>query len=153
MRPTPIPDAEVWEGATRLVVAAPDGDLTNPDIAPVEALVDRAPSGARNLSVRCELEDDDLAKLAAGGTVWLTFWSAMVPFAVSVVGPAVARGCSWTDCQVVHEHEHPTEFRWTNPGDPTASDVVVHAGVDGTVTISEAAMAQLLVDAGWERAR
>ncbi|GEP38869.1 hypothetical protein NPS01_25320 [Nocardioides psychrotolerans] len=85
MRPTPIPDAEVWEGATRLVIAAPDGDLTNPDIAPVEALVDRGPSGARNLSVRCELEDDDLAKLAAGGTIWITFWGGMVPWSASVV--------------------------------------------------------------------
>lgn len=154
MRPTPIPDAEVWEGATRQVIAAPDGRLDNPDIAPVEALVDHSPlTGHRTLSVRCVLEDDDLAKLQAGGTVWLTFWSAMVPWAASVVGPAVARGCSWTDCQVQHEHEHPTEFRWTNPGDPQAGDVVVHAGVDGLVSISEAALAQLLTDAGWERAR
>lgn len=86
MRPTPIPDSEVWEGASRRVLAAPDGDLTNRDIAPVEALVDRSPStGALNLSVRCVLEGDDLAKLQAGGTVWLTFWGCMVPWSSTVV--------------------------------------------------------------------
>lgn len=89
MRPTPIPDAEVWEGAVRRVISPPDGDLTNPDIAPVEAVIDRSPStGAVNLSVRMELEDDDLEKLAAGGMVWVTFWGHIVPFAVTVVEPA-----------------------------------------------------------------
>lgn len=91
MRPTPIPDHEVWEGATRRVFAAPDGDLTNPDIAPCEALVDVSPStGVRNISVRCELEAGDLEKLQAGGTVWLTFWGGMVPWAATVVEPREA---------------------------------------------------------------
>ena len=85
MRPTPIPDNEVWSGAVRRVIAPPDGDLTNPDIAPVEALVDRDPhSGALNLSVRCTLDDDDLATLQAGGVIWLTFWGAMVPWSATV---------------------------------------------------------------------
>lgn len=88
MRPTPIPDSEIWEGAVRKVLAAPDGDLANPDIAPVEAVVDRSPStGALNLSVRCVLEDGDLEKLQAGGTIWLTFWGAMVPWSATVVEP------------------------------------------------------------------
>jgi len=86
VRPTPIPDAEVWAGAERRVIAAPGGDLTDPEIAPVEALVDRSPTtGAVNLSVRLVLEEGDLEKLAAGGTIWLTFWGHMVPWAVSVV--------------------------------------------------------------------
>ena len=86
MRPTPIPDHDIWAGAVRRVISPPGGDLTDPDIAPVEALVDRSPStGAVNLSVRCELEGDDLAKLQAGGTVWLTFWGGMVPWAATVV--------------------------------------------------------------------
>lgn len=76
----------------------------------------------------------------------------MVPWAATVVGPAVVRGCSWVDCQVAGEHEHPTEFRWVNPGDPQAGEVHVHPGDDGVVTVSEAALAQLLTDAGWERA-
>ncbi|WP_210651326.1 hypothetical protein [Nocardioides sp. SYSU D00065] len=154
MRPTPIPDAEFWEGATRKVIAAPDGRLDNPDIASVEALVDQSPAtGHRTLSVRCVPEDDDLAKLQAGGTVWLTFWGRMVPWTVTVVGPTARPGCRWTDCQQQGAHSHDTEFVWVNPGDRQAGEVRVHAGDDGLVTISEAALAQLLTDAGWERAR
>lgn len=48
---------------------------------------------------------------------------------------------------------HDTRFEWVNPGDPTAGPVVVDVDGRGVVTISEAAMAQLLTDAGWERAR
>jgi hypothetical protein len=85
MRATPIPDHEIWPGAERRVFAAPDGDLTNPDIAPCEALIDLSPrTGAVNISVRCVLEAGDLEKLQAGGVVWLTFWNAMVPWALSV---------------------------------------------------------------------
>jgi hypothetical protein len=75
-----VTTGETWFGA--------DGDLTNPHIAPVEALIDQSPAtGAVNLSVRCELEPGDLEKLAAGGTVWLTFWGVIVPFALTVVEP------------------------------------------------------------------
>lgn len=88
MRPTPIPDNEVWTGAIRRVIGPPDGDLANPNIAPVEALLDRAPdTGALNISVRFVMEDGDVEKLAAGGTIWLTFWGHVVPFAVNVVDP------------------------------------------------------------------
>lgn len=83
MRPAPIPDAAVWPGAQRMVIAPPDGDLTNPDIAPVEALVDQASIG-RRLSVRCVLEDGDLEILARGGAVWVSFYGVMVPFSVDV---------------------------------------------------------------------
>lgn len=86
MRPTPIPDNEVWEGSVRKVVSPPGGDLTNSHIAPVEALIDRSPStGILNLSVRCTLEEGELELLANGGVVWLTFWGAMVPWAATVV--------------------------------------------------------------------
>jgi hypothetical protein len=88
MRATPIPDAEVWPGAVRRVFTPPDGDLTNPIIAPCEALIDRSPiTGAVNISVRCVTEPGDLEKLEAGGVVWLTFWGAMVPFALTVAEP------------------------------------------------------------------
>jgi hypothetical protein len=40
--------------------------------------------------VRCELEDGDLEKLQAGGTVWLTFWGVMVPWSATVVEPKEA---------------------------------------------------------------
>lgn len=63
-----------------------------------------------------------------------------------------ARGCGWVECDRADPHEHPEEFRWVNPGDPTAGEVRVLVDGKGQVTISEAALAQLLVDAGWERA-
>jgi hypothetical protein len=95
MRPTPIPDHEVWEGAVRKVIGPPGGDLTDPTIAPVEALVDRSPSsGAVNLSVRCVLEEGELEQLAAGGTIWLTFWGVMVPWSASVVPAAESPGAT-----------------------------------------------------------
>lgn len=87
MRPTPIPDHEIWTGAERRVIGPPRGDLDS-GIDPVEALIDRSETtGALNLSVRLVLEEGDLEKLAAGGTVWLTFWGHMVPWAASVVAP------------------------------------------------------------------
>jgi hypothetical protein len=73
MRPAPIP--------------APDGDLTNPDIAAVEMLVDPSVGGLPRFSARCVLEPGDLDKLAAGGHVWVSFYSHVVPFSVDVTGP------------------------------------------------------------------
>ena len=88
MRPAPIPAEAVWDGARRVVIAPPGGDLTDPDIAPVEAVVDRPESlGGIRLSVRCVLEPGDLEKLAAGGHVWVSFYGQMVPFCVDVTGP------------------------------------------------------------------
>lgn len=156
MRPTPIPDAEVWEGSTRIVVAPPGGDLTNPDIAPVEALADRSPStGHQTLSVRCVLEDDDLELLQLGGTVWLTFWGRMVPWAATVLAPMPHPGCRWLDCQRTDDHTHEDEQRsmWVNPGDRQAGKIAVSADDQGMVTVTLPVVAQLLADAGWERAR
>jgi hypothetical protein len=89
MRPTPIPDEAIWEGARRMVIAPPDGDLTSTDIAPVEALVDVGQdTGIPRISVRCVLEEGDLDKLKAGGTVWIGFYGGqLIPFCVDVVGP------------------------------------------------------------------
>lgn len=83
MRPAPIPNDAIWPGAVRRVYSAPDGDLLNEEIAPVEALVDDVPSGLR-ASVRCVLEDGDLEKLAAGGHVWISFYGLMPVFSVDV---------------------------------------------------------------------
>ena len=86
MRPAPIAAEYVPDGARRVVVAPPDGDLTNPDIAPVEALTWQH-EGARMLAVRIVPDEGDLDKLAAGGDVWLTFHGSMPPFALTVTGP------------------------------------------------------------------
>ncbi|PRY35374.1 hypothetical protein [Umezawaea tangerina] len=85
MRPVPIPDEAVWEGARRLVVGPPDDDPTGP-IAAVEAVASvSASTGMPVLSVRCALEQGDLEQLAEGGCVWVSFYGGgMPPFAVDV---------------------------------------------------------------------
>jgi hypothetical protein len=87
MRPTPIPDEEVWEGAVRKVIAPPSGDLTDTTIAPVEALVDQSGTGYPRFSMRCALEDGDLEVLRAGGVVWVSMLGEHLhPFSVDVAG-------------------------------------------------------------------
>lgn len=90
MRPAPIPDDAIWDGAQRVIMSAPDGDLTNAHIPPVEVLVDSVALGGRGglrYSARCVLEPGDLEKLAAGGHVWVSFHGGVVPFSVDVTGP------------------------------------------------------------------
>lgn len=75
MHPVPIPDEEVWDTALgRIVVGAPDGDLTNESIYAVEAVVDLVGLEnrlVRRFCVKLVLEDGELEHLAAGGCVWL----------------------------------------------------------------------------------
>ncbi|WP_367128313.1 hypothetical protein [Saccharothrix sp. HUAS TT1] len=90
MRPTSIPAEAVWSGGKRVVLAAPDGDLTNPDIQPLEVIVDQVQIGdqaVNRFNVRCALEPGDLEKLTAGGHVWVSLYGAMVPMCVDVTGP------------------------------------------------------------------
>lgn len=87
MIPTTIPDTEIWEGATRRVFAAPNGDLTDDSIRPVEALIDAVGDGTARINVRCALEEGELEKLQAGGHVWISFLGGIFPFCVDVKGP------------------------------------------------------------------
>jgi hypothetical protein len=88
MRPAPIPDEAIWPGAVRKVIAAPNGDLTDETIAPVEVLMDRPESlGGVRYCVRMALEPGDLEKLQAGGNVWIAFYGAVVPFYADVTDP------------------------------------------------------------------
>lgn len=87
MRITPIPDAEVWEGATRRVIGPPTGHDPLGDIRPLEALVDVEGQFAPSFSIRCALDDGDAEKLAAGGVVWVTLFGHVVPISVAVAGP------------------------------------------------------------------
>lgn len=85
MRPVPIPDRLVRANQIRQVIGAPGGDLLDAQVAPVEAVVENY-SGSPLLSVRIQLEGDDLARLVAGEHVWLRMWGHIVPFEVEV-GP------------------------------------------------------------------
>lgn len=85
MIPVPIPNELVPEGYVRRVFAAPDGDLTNPDIRPVEVLARKAPGmDTAEISVHLILEGDELERLNAGGSVWLIMLGGLMPFQVEV---------------------------------------------------------------------
>ena len=88
MRPTPIPANEVWDGGQRLVIGPPAFDPDGDEVAAVEVIVDASSIGPR-LSARCGREPGDLDALAAGGTVWVSFYGQHLhPFAVDVQPPA-----------------------------------------------------------------
>jgi hypothetical protein len=83
VRPTPIPDAEVFEGGKRMVIAGPDGDLTG-DIRPVEAILS-AFEGVPAFSLRIALEPGDLERLQSHGVFWLTVAGRQLqPFSLHV---------------------------------------------------------------------
>lgn len=93
MRPVPIPDQAIWHGAVRRVFAAPDSDLTNDTIRPVEVLLDVVADGTPRINVCCQLEDGDLEKLTAGGHVWISFYGgALIPFSTDVTDPLTTEG-------------------------------------------------------------
>jgi len=84
MHPTPIPEGDIWEGAVPKVIAPPGGDLTDPDIGAVEAIVDVTELGHR-YSMRLALDSGELDALRAGGVVWLQILGARLqPFSVTV---------------------------------------------------------------------
>lgn len=87
MRPSPIPADRVWAGGVRRVFSAPNGDLTDLDIAPVEVIVDPGLGGVARVNVLMQLEDGDLQRLTDGGAVWLSMLGGLMPFSLTVVGP------------------------------------------------------------------
>lgn len=93
MRPIPIPEAALWEGSKRTVMSAPNGDLLDDTIRPVEAIDEVSPTlGVRVLTVMCALDPGDLELLAAGGTVLVSFFGGMVAFEVNVLAPIETGG-------------------------------------------------------------
>lgn len=88
MHPVPIPAETVWPGGVRRVFAAPDGDLTNPDIGPCEVIIDRGVGGVARINVLIALDDGDLVQLAQTGHIWLSVLGGLMPFAMSAAEPA-----------------------------------------------------------------
>jgi len=87
MRPTSIPDELVEAGTLRKVISAPNGDLLDDNIRPVEALISR--HDATQLAafrMRLVLEDGELEALQAGKPVWLTMLGGITPFDLQVEG-------------------------------------------------------------------
>lgn len=87
MRPSTIPDSEVWEGAERITMGPPAGHDITGDIRAVEMLARLDDQGRPVFSARIVLEEGDLEHLAGGGVFWVSFWGQVVPFDVAIVEP------------------------------------------------------------------
>lgn len=90
MIPVPIPDDAIPEGCKRFVVSPPDGDLTNDQIRPVEAVAGIV-NGHVTMAMLVAFEPGDLdrlRKLEEDGyqpAVWLTMLTHQIPaFAVEI---------------------------------------------------------------------
>lgn len=86
MRPIPIEDGMVAEGiyTQRVVMSAPNGDLLDDDIRPVECVRRYGELGV-SYDIVLQCEGDDLANLNAnGGRLVLTMVSGVIPFDVKV---------------------------------------------------------------------
>lgn len=99
MHPTPIPAAVVWAAAERRVLSPPPG--REDDVGFLEVIAEVVDGGVR-YHARLELDPGELATLAAGGHVWLTFDGIVAPFGAAamldcgcrVVGGQLTPGCS-----------------------------------------------------------
>ena len=111
MRPVPIPDEAVWEGAVRRVVAGPGGDLTG-DIRPVEALIDADDYGPRfNMLIR--LDPGDLEQLQESPHFWLTWHGDHLhPFSVTMPPRRVCRVCGCTEDRACKDPETGQGCSW-----------------------------------------
>lgn len=87
MRPVPIADDLVWEGAHRIVVGPPNNDLESP-IAPVEACVAGDELGPY-FAMRILLEPGDRERLEADPHFWLIIRAPQLP-AFALVVPETA---------------------------------------------------------------
>ena len=82
MRPVPVTDemlAAFGDGASRAVWSAPDGDLTNEVIPPVEAVLWSREDGVPLQSVVLRLSDEDRAEIAAGADLVIGWPGVRVP--------------------------------------------------------------------------
>lgn len=85
MRPTVWPDEEVWDGAERVVMSAPNGDLTHEVISAVECVKWTSEVlSCHAYTLKLVLEPGDLEKLQAGDPVLLTFFGSMPPWDAQV---------------------------------------------------------------------
>lgn len=88
MRPVPIPDELVWDGARRTTLVRRDADLDDERVSPVpvEVIVDQDDIGKR-MSVLIELETGDMERIVdAGGRFILMMYGKRMPiFALETI--------------------------------------------------------------------
>lgn len=78
-----VPIDQVPEGWERRVLAAPNGDLLDDTIRPLEVVVALQDS-ARVFVSQWQLDPGDLERLQAGEPIRLSVWGVQPPVAVSV---------------------------------------------------------------------
>lgn len=162
MAPIPVPpEAAANRLACRAIRIGPPPGVSDDDCSTLECLAGLHESGLPMIAAYWRPTPEQLTTLQAGGFIEhiqyarrltmhsMTVWAA-APDEPDLVD---VEGCGWIDCQTEGDHEHDADSTWINHGDRQAGEVHVHVRADGTVEISEAAIAQLLTDAGWERAR
>lgn len=98
MRPSAIPDAEVWPGTIRTVIAPPGGNFLDPEVSAIEALFESGNTRVNRYSVRMILEEGDLSRLERGDPFWFTVNTPQMPvfsmgFAVFSVPTGRCRNC------------------------------------------------------------
>lgn len=156
MTPIPVPpEAAASRPNLRAISIGPPPGVSNEDCGTVEALVG-VHGGYPVHADYWRPTPEQLAALQAGGFLELMQYSPrmlMHSLTVWAASPDEVEGCGWIDCPVQGDHDHERQSKWVNPGDPLAGEIGVIADAKGMVTVSEAALAQLLTDAGWERAR
>lgn len=87
MRPVPISEAQVQAlgGGLRRVLAAPSGDLTDPNCAPLEVVIQQLDDGTHVYSSLWTIEGDDLRRLRGGARIRLVVFGGQPPVDLSVV--------------------------------------------------------------------
>ena len=95
MRPIPIPDHLVGPEGIRRTLTAPDGDLTNEEVHPVDVVL-TAPRQWKTMqqagptySLVIALEPEERKALAAGGYIMLTLHGACPPMNMQAVAAEV----------------------------------------------------------------
>lgn len=123
MRPSPIPDEEVWIGK-RIPIAPPGGNWLDPDVSGIEALIEVGGGLVNRYHVRLIPEEGDLAHLERGDPLWLTLIVPQMPvfsigFVVTSYASPVCKNCQkpltsdtpegeWTP-QTVAFHRNPQD--------------------------------------------
>jgi hypothetical protein len=86
MRPTPIPDRRLWDGAARLTLGAPRGHENQ--VAPVEALSELSTPLGHAFHLLVKLDPDDLERLRHDPHFWLTIYGQQLPpFSLTIPEP------------------------------------------------------------------
>lgn len=76
MRPSSVPDDEIWEGGKRVTLGAPPG--LEKEIAPLEVISTNTELG-HEFAFRVEVDEADLEKLRLTGAFYVTFISPVFP--------------------------------------------------------------------------